>query len=218
MLRRLKKFTVCSSAIVASQALDDAPFAGQDEAEDLLRRLSECEDASHVHIFDQCIDPNKAKLRVPPRPRRPARRATAPRRRRNLYDNKIGGPIPPEIGQLTGLKLLRVPPRPRRPAHRATVPRRRRELGSNEIGGPIPPEIGQLTALKELRVPAASPTPGAPRDRPRHRRYLDNNKIEGPLPTEIGQLTGLTQLRVPPASPTPGAPRDRPSASQVALL
>ena len=70
MLRRLKKFTVYSSVIVAGQAsraLDDAPFAGQDEpedAEDLLRRLSECED---VQIFGDCYDPaTRTWLRVPP--------------------------------------------------------------------------------------------------------------------------------------------------------
>ena len=82
MLRRLKKFTVYSSVIVAGQAsraLDDAPFAGQDESEDakgLLRRLSECDDASYVQIFGDCYDPDTTGLRVPPRPRRPARRAT----------------------------------------------------------------------------------------------------------------------------------------------
>ena len=46
----------------------------------------------------------------PPRPRRPARRATDPRRRRDLNSNKITGPIPAEIGQLTKLEMLRVPP------------------------------------------------------------------------------------------------------------
>ena len=85
MLRRLKKFTVYSSVLVAGQAsraLDDAPFAGQVESEDakgLLRRLSECEVASYVQIFGNCYDPaTTMDLRVPPRPRRPARRATAP--------------------------------------------------------------------------------------------------------------------------------------------
>ena len=62
MLRRLKKFTVYSSVIVvgqASRALDNAPFAGQDESEDakgLLRLLSECED---VQIFGDCYDPDE---------------------------------------------------------------------------------------------------------------------------------------------------------------
>ena len=116
MLRRLKKFTVYSSVIVAGQAsraLDNAPFAGQDESEDakgLLRRLSECEDASYVQIFGNCYDPDTTYLRVPPRSRRPARRATTPRRRRFLNDNQIDGPIPTEIGELTALDTLRVPP------------------------------------------------------------------------------------------------------------
>ena len=61
MLRRLKKFTVYSSVIVAGQAsraLDDAPFAGQDESEDakgLLRRLSDCED-DQVRFAWKCFD------------------------------------------------------------------------------------------------------------------------------------------------------------------
>ena len=69
MLRHLKKFTVYSSVIVAGQAsraLDNAPFAGQDESEDakgLLRLLSECED---VQIFGDCYDPDTTKLRVHP--------------------------------------------------------------------------------------------------------------------------------------------------------
>ena len=46
----------------------------------------------------------------PPRPRRPARRATDPRRRRGLSRNQITGRIPPEIGELTALTKLRVPP------------------------------------------------------------------------------------------------------------
>ena len=50
-------------------------------------------------------------------PRRPARRATDPRRRRELWGGTIQGlefnnlgSIPPEIGQLTALTSLRVPP------------------------------------------------------------------------------------------------------------
>ena len=46
----------------------------------------------------------------PPRPRRPARRATDPRRRRRLFSNKITGSIPTEIGLLTAMKHLRVSP------------------------------------------------------------------------------------------------------------
>ena len=82
--------------------------------------------------------------------RRPARRATDPRRRRELYNKQITGPIPTKIGLLTKLTFLRVPPRPRRPTRRATDPRRRRTLASNQITGPIPTEIGQLAALEYL--------------------------------------------------------------------
>ena len=110
MLRSLKKFTVYSSVIVAGQAsraLDDAPFAGQVESEDakgLLRRLSECEDAGGVQIFDRCIDPLTTKLRV--HPASPTPGATDLRRRRHLNGNQIDGPIPTEIGLLTALTSL----------------------------------------------------------------------------------------------------------------
>ncbi|KAH8048958.1 hypothetical protein JL722_12193 [Aureococcus anophagefferens] len=212
MLRRIKKFTVYSSAIVvgqASRALDNAPFAGQDESEDaknLLRRLSDgvsvCDDKEEPYhalrtnqfwkFFDYCIDLDETELRVPPA---------------NLYSSYITGTIPTEIGLLSALTYLRVP---RPDAGAARAPSRLWECG---ITGPIPTEIGQLTALTELRVPPR-PDPGEARDRPRRRRYLTNTKITGTLPVEFGQLTKLTYLRVPPASPTPGAPRDRPSASQ----
>ena len=82
MLRRLKKFTVYSSLIVAGQAsraLDDAPFAGQDESEDakgLLRLLSECPWDDQVYIFGDCYDPDETYLRVPRVP--DARRAARP--------------------------------------------------------------------------------------------------------------------------------------------
>ena len=95
MLRHLKKFTVYSSVIVAGQAsraLDDAPFAGQDESEDakgLLRLLSECED---VQIFGDCYDPATTKEIT------------------SHFEHMFTGPIPTEIGQLAALTSLRVPP------------------------------------------------------------------------------------------------------------
>ena len=92
MLRRLKKYTVYSSVIVAGQAsraLDDAPFAGQDESEDaegLLRLLSECDD-DEVHIFGDCYDPDTTDgLRAPPAP--PMR--GAPRDRPSASQEPLG--------------------------------------------------------------------------------------------------------------------------------
>ncbi|KAH8071149.1 hypothetical protein JL721_4580 [Aureococcus anophagefferens] len=183
MLRRIKKFTVYSSAIVvgqASRALDNAPFAGQDESEDAknpLRRLSDgvsvCDDKEEPYhelrtnqfwkFFDYCIDLDETELRVPPA---------------SLQNNKIDGTLPVEIGQLTKLQYLRVPP------------------ASPTPGAPRDRPSASQEPLLQL-----------------HHRYLTDNKINGPIPTEIGQLTKLGLLRVPPASPTPGAARDRPSAS-----
>jgi hypothetical protein len=74
----------------------------------------------------------------PPRPRRKARRAIAPRRRRNLDDNKIDGPVPPEIGQLTALTRLRVPPASPTPGAARDRPWRRRALDRNQITGTFP--------------------------------------------------------------------------------
>ena len=70
---------------------------------------------------------------LPPRPRRPARRATAPRRRRGLGSNQIDGTIPTEIGKLTALSRLRVPPAPPTPGaprdrpSASQVPQRQRD-------------------------------------------------------------------------------------------
>ncbi|KAH8083381.1 hypothetical protein JL720_8264 [Aureococcus anophagefferens] len=156
-------------------------------------------------------------LRAPPRPRRPARRATAPRRRRQLEENQITGTFPPALCyvatcQAAGNPNLVAPcgstgccglgdgaacpvmifGKPYDPETTTSL-----DL-ENGITGSIPPEIGQLTALTSLRVPPA---------------YLNSNQIDGPIPTEIGQLTALTDLRVPPRPRRPArratAPRRR---------
>ena len=170
MLRRLKKFTVCSSVIVAGQAsraLDDAPFAGQDESEDakgLLRRLSECEDAGGVQIFDRCIDPLTTKLRVHPASPTPGAARDRPSASQGPLAQRDHRPDPdrdrPAHGAEEAASSPRVPD-----ARRGARPRRHRDLGYNMFST-IPTEIGMLTALKYLRVPPASPTPGAARDRP----------------------------------------------------
>ena len=90
----------------------------------------------------------------PPRPRRPARRATDPRRRRDLNSNKITGPIPAEIGQLTALTALRVPPASTTPG----APRDRPSTSQvPQLQRDHRPDPGQDRRAHGADVPASSP-------------------------------------------------------------
>ena len=92
----------------------------------------------------------------------------------------FGGPIPPELGQLSALESLTlagvgmtgpIPPE----LGKLT---RLRELfltWNSELTGPIPPELGQLTNLAHL--------------------YLNNNALAGPIPPELGNLIQLRKLK-----------------------
>ena len=98
---------------------------------------------------------------LPPRPRRPARRATAPRRRRDLSDNKITGPISTEIGELTALWLLRGPPA-------SPTPGAARDRPSASQGSQLQPDQGsdpdRDRPAHGAEGPASSPrVPGARR-------------------------------------------------------
>jgi Leucine-rich repeat (LRR) protein len=66
----------------------------------------------------------------------------------DLGKNSLSGPIPPELGNLTNLKRL--------------------ILNNNQLSGPIPPELGNLTELKRL--------------------FLNNNQLSGPIPSELGNI------------------------------
>ena len=71
--------------------------------------------------------------------------------RATFEDNALRGPIPPEIGNLTSLSFL--------------------ILRANALSGPIPPEIGRLTAMETLS--------------------LGSNSLDGPIPPEMSNLTSL---------------------------
>jgi hypothetical protein len=72
----------------------------------------------------------------------------------DVRNTGLTGPIPPELGRLTKLEQLR--------------------LGQNQLTGPIPAEFGGMTALKYLA--------------------LNTNQLTGPIPAELGGLTNLEQL------------------------
>ena len=72
----------------------------------------------------------------------------------NLRANALVGAIPPELGNLAGLEEL--------------------WLDGNALAGPIPPELGSLSGLTSLS--------------------LSGNRLEGPIPLELGNLAGLEGL------------------------
>ena len=71
-----------------------------------------------------------------------------------LYGNNLTGRIPPELGKLTRV--------------------RRFSLSSNKLEGPIPPEIGGMVSVDTM--------------------YLSGNQLSGPIPAEFGNLANLEHL------------------------
>ena len=101
----------------------------------------------------------------------------APRRvsKLELYENRLTGPIPVELGRLTQLKWLRLQHNQLTgaiPVELAQLTRLRRLwLNNNQLMGGIPVELGQLTNLWEL--------------------HLQHNQLTGAIPVELGRLIQL---------------------------
>ena len=111
----------------------------------------------------------------------------------NLGGHRLSAHIPPELGELTGLKYLNLSTHTGILETRAdfrfyglvgTIPRelgqlqklRELVLADNLLTGPVPPELGQLADLQELS--------------------LNDNLLTGPIPPELGQLAGLQDLHL----------------------
>ena len=90
----------------------------------------------------------------------------------------LRGPIPPELGSLSGLTSL--------------------NLGANALAGPIPSELGNLAGLEELWLDGnrlEGPIPPELGSLARLRDLsLRGNALSGPIPSELGSLTGLVGL------------------------
>ena len=114
----------------------------------------------------------------------------------------LRGPIPPELGRLTGLTSLNL----RANALEGPIPP---ELGNladleelwldgNRLEGPIPPEVGGLARLRDLRLHGNALTGPVPPQLGAlaglEGLWLDGNRLEGPIPPELGSLAYLRGL------------------------
>jgi hypothetical protein len=90
-----------------------------------------------------------------------------------LYENRLKGPLPTELGLVTALRVLELEdnqftgriPSELRLLHRLWNLR----VETNQFSGPLPSELGQLKALENLRLD-------------------DNEQLIGTIPKEVGPL------------------------------
>lgn len=114
----------------------------------------------------------------------------------------IGGAVPPEIGQLTGLVNLRVGGN----EFTGRMPAQLGELenlvelfmwGAN-LEGPVPAELGRLANLEFLSIFGNDFTGSIPAELGDMRSLLAlsirDNRLTGPIPPELGRLSELTLL------------------------
>ncbi|MDE0260724.1 MAG: M66 family metalloprotease, partial [Gammaproteobacteria bacterium] len=96
----------------------------------------------------------------------------------NLRANALAGPIPSELGNLAGLEEL--------------------WLDGNRLEGPIPPELGSLARLRDLSLRGNALSGLIPPELGNlaglEGLWLDGNRLEGPIPPELGSLAGLRGL------------------------
>ena len=96
----------------------------------------------------------------------------------SLERNGLTGPIPPELGGLTGLSRLGLSfnhlTGPIPPELASLTNLRSLRLSFNELSGPIPPELGSLAGVEIL--------------------FVSGNSLTGPIPPELGNLANLTSL------------------------
>ena len=116
-----------------------------------------------------------------------------------LNGNQLTGPIPARLGNLNNLQLLWLYNNKLSgaiPTELGSLPNLTwLNLGGNELSGPIPTKLGDLTNLTGL--------------------FLWRNQLTGEIPTELGSLTRLTWLdlsnnQLTGTIPNPVGPPDQP--------
>ena len=100
--------------------------------------------------------------------------------RLDLYDNRLSGEIPPELGNLVNLEEL--------------------YLSRNRLSGEIPPELGNLVNLEELYLENNRLSGEIPPELGNlvnlTRLSLLRNRLSGEIPPELGNLVNLTRLHL----------------------
>ena len=96
----------------------------------------------------------------------------------NLTRNQLKGEIPPELANLTNLKVL--------------------ALGGNQLTGTIPTWLGSLTDLEELYLWGNELTGEIPAELGSLANLVElqlvNNQLTGEIPVELGSLSNLVKL------------------------
>ena len=121
---------------------------------------------------------------------------------RRYVGHGLSGPIPAQLGGLTGLTELDLSinnlsgPIPSELAALANLTTLR--LGVNDLSGPIPPQLGNLANLEYLwlgsnDLSGTIPTELATLTNLRN-LSIGNNELSGPIPAELGSLANLRHL------------------------
>ena len=120
----------------------------------------------------------------------------------DLRRNGLAGPIPAQLGTLSGLRTLRLGDNTLTgpiPAELANTRLRILTLDDNELSGPIPRELGRLARLKWLMLNKNALTGSIPPELGNTSLtalWLSRNKLTGPIPPELGKLVDLESFLV----------------------
>ena len=114
----------------------------------------------------------------------------------------VQGSLPPEIGNLTGLRDLSLEnanlsgPLPAEIGNLVNL--RNLDLSGNQLSGSLPPEIGNLVNLRILDLSGNQLSGSLPPEIGNLSSieflHLSGNQLSGPLPPEMGQLVSLKSL------------------------
>ena len=119
-----------------------------------------------------------------------------------LYDSRLTGAIPPQLGkldQLQELELFGNELTGEIPAELDQLTQLwRLDLSNNRLTGAIPTRLGQLFRLEQLYLNINRLTGAIPPELSQLKRlrtlWLDENQLTGAIPVELGQLVSLEQL------------------------